>query len=126
MVVLMGSNTCRFRTCPTRSSTSVCGPGSRLWAYDTLAVGMPLVSCSPGIHCGRLAVASAVGSRMSLVSSTSGSKASAACVGERLGPAHYWGAARSGRVDGCRALGPGCSRRRLVDPLPGFVGMSHP
>ena len=84
------------------------------------------MSCLPGSRCGRSAAASVVGSRMSSVSSKSESKASAAHVGGKLGPAHYWGAGKSGRVDDCQALGPDYSRRMGIAPLPGLVGMSRP
>ena len=84
------------------------------------------MSCLLGNHHGKSAAASEVASRMSSVSSKSGSRASAAHVGGRLGPAHCLGAERSGRVDDCQALGPGCSRRTGIDPLPGVVGMNRP
>ena len=57
--------------------------------------------------------------------SKSGSKASAAHVGDRSESAHCLGAGKSGRVDGCQALGPGYSRRKKADPS-GLVGMNHP
>lgn len=122
----MGSNTCHFHSSQTRSSTSVCGPGSIWWASGKLGAVMPSESCLLRTHCGTSAAASVVGSRMSSVSSRSGSKALAAYVGGRLEPAHYLGAAKSGRVDGCQALGPGCSRRKKVGPWPGLVGISRP
>jgi hypothetical protein len=84
------------------------------------------VSCLRETHCGRSAAASVVVNRMSLVWSKSGSRALAAHVGGRLGPAHYLGAARNGRVDDCLALGPGCSRRMGIGPLPGLVGRNRP
>lgn len=122
----MGSNTCHFRSCPTRSSALVCGPGSRWLASGTLDVERPLVSCLLSNHCEKSAAASVVASTMNLVSSKSGSKALAARVGGTLGPGHCLDAGRSGRVDDCLALGPGYSRRMGIDPLLGLVGMNRP
>lgn len=84
------------------------------------------MSYSLGNHSGTSAAASVVVSRMSSVSSKSGSKALAAYAGGRWVPARCSGAGRSGRVGGCQALGLGYSRRMGIDPLPGLVGMNRP
>lgn len=122
----MANSTCRSRTCLPQSSTLGCALGSGLSASGTLALEMPWASCSSDIHCGKSAVALVAESRQSSVSSRSVSRASAACVDGTRGFAFGLDAARSGRVDGSRALGRECSRRRLIDPLLGLVGMSRP
>ena len=122
----MDSNTCRFHSSPTRSSTLVCGLESRWLASGTLGAAKPWVSCLLRNHCGRSAVASVVASRMSSVSNKSGSKALAAHADGRLGPGRGLDAGRSGRVDDCLALGPGYSRRMGIVPLTGLVGMNRP
>jgi hypothetical protein len=54
------------------------------------------------------------------------SKAWGERVGGTLEPAHYLDVARSGHVDGCRALDLGCSRKRAIVPLLGLVSIGSP
>ena len=86
----------------------------------------PLGSCSSGIRCCTFAGASVVESMLSSVSSISESKALAACEDGTLAPGYCLAAGKSVRVDGCRALGLGCSRRRVTVPWIGGVRMRSP
>ncbi len=53
------------------------------------------------------------------------SRALAAHVDGTLGPAgHDSGVERNGHADDCRALGPDCSKRKVIVPLLGAVRMS--
>jgi len=52
--------------------------------------------------------------------------ASAAHVDGKLGFAYCSAVVRNGRVDGCLPSGLGCSRRRVIVPLPEGVGMKSP
>lgn len=125
-MVWMGSSTCRSRGCPTRSSVLVGGvPGSRSWVFGTLVWERPLESYLWHIRCCTSAGASEVASRTSLVWSRSVSRALplSGHVGGTLVPEYCLGVVRSGRADGCQALGLGCSRRKAIVPLPGRVGM---
>lgn len=126
-VVLTDSNTCHFRGHWIQSSIlERGGPGSRWWASDTSDVEKPPGSYWQEIQDGTFAGASEVVNRTSWVSSRLESMASAAHVGGKLGFACCLAAVRNGRVDGCLPSGPGCSRRKVIVPLPERVGMRSP
>jgi hypothetical protein len=102
------------------------GPGSRWWASGTLGVEKPLGSYWQEIQDGTVAGASVVASKTSWAWSRLGSMAFAAHVDGKLGFAYCSVVVRNGRVDGCPPSGPGCSRRRVIVPLPEGVGMKSP
>lgn len=83
------------------------------------------MSCSREIPSCTSLVAWAAASRTSLVENRWESRALAAYVNGTLGPAgHDSGVERNGHADDCRALGPGCSKRKQIVPFLVAVRMS--
>lgn len=122
MVASKGSSTCRHRYTLSRSSTGASGPGLRLWAFGTLDGVKPLGSCVSGIRRYTYGDASEAASTTSSVWSRSESKASAAHVDGTSAPGCCSGAGRSDHAGGCLALDLGCSKRKVIVPLPGGAG----
>jgi len=121
MVVSTGSSTCRHLDSLSRSSIGASGPGSRWWAFGTSGEGRPLGSCVAGILRYTCGDALEAASTTSLVWSRSESKASAAHVDGTLATGCCSGAERSDHAGGCLASDLGCSKRKVIVPLPGGV-----
>ena len=121
MVVSKGSSTSRHLDSLSRSSSGASGPGSGLWAFGTLDGVKPLGSCVSGIRYYTYGDASEAASTTSLVWSRSESKASAAHVDGTLAPGCCSGVERSDHAGGCLASDLGCSKRKVIVPLPGGV-----
>jgi hypothetical protein len=121
MVASKDSSTCRHRGSLSRSSSGASGLGLRLWAFGTLDGVKPLGSCVSGIRRYTYGDASEAASTTSSVWSRSESKASAAHVDGTLAPGCCSGAGRSDHAGGCLASDLGCSKRKVIVPLPGGV-----